>query len=458
MTHELKLVQGSTTIDFSSSNYLVIAYNPVAPEQSSIQESFSISDGGRVSNIRYQNVFETAVIYIKNSLQTRLNQIEEFFDKVKHYTNNRVGDKSYVTFKPSGDSVSYRSEILQGSVSLGENTMAYYANDSAEITISWIRRYYWEGELTAIPLNNPNVGSKTTSPVLVHNDLEGSKYNYVDILGTDVNDGVLPSPLKIETERTDSLSGASTKGFFFANDAFGDPFNYTPMYQGEDASNVSVNNSSFASGGQGGKFDTAVGPANQQAHIWEITKAQAERMKGRPHRVLLSMLLSFNPPRTVQGRIYRPFTVGADSLLGSGAESVRQTGLFDLGNLRFPPTLLGDTQGGFEFQLWIRLLDGQSATSLIVDYAMILPADSFMHIVGSQYDNNDSLVIDGIENEIYMERGADRYNIYRRESEFLHIFPNRDQRIYMLNDHTTTDFINIEHNVRFWYRPRKLTI
>lgn len=460
MTHELKIIQGSTEIDFSSSGYRIENYVPSTPSKLNTTVDYSLADGGDITNIRYRNVEETAIIYFDGNLQSKINEVEQVFDNLKLYRNKRIGDKTYVTFKPSGDSVAYRSELLEASLTLVDTTMEYYANDSSEVILTWVRRYYWEGPETEIPLNNPNVGPKATGGISVENDLDGSLYNYVDIEDSDV-DGVLPAPVKITITRTDTGDEEFITKWFASNNVFGDPFNYNPILQGEDADNLDASpSSSTESGGAYGRVDTSSGPAIEQCHTWDLSKTQVDRMAGRSHRIIAKMTFIFTS-RALHARLYKE--VNSNSvLLGRTSEKIQlnlSDQFTDLGSMRFPPGLLGGDQGGLRLDLWARTPTGQSASLLGVDCIFVYPEDSFLYLrqLGLGFDETDTLTINGYDDTVFMTK-SDDFSVFSLVTDYLYVWPNKNQRIHFNLFSGTSSYLEIVSDVQIWYRPRRLTI
>ena len=73
------------------------------------------------------------------------------------------------------------------------------AGAAVEATLTWKRRFYWEGPEVELSLENTH--GSGTGGVTVYNHYDAAHENFVQITGTDV-EGVLLAPARIEIENT----------------------------------------------------------------------------------------------------------------------------------------------------------------------------------------------------------------------------------------------------------------
>jgi hypothetical protein len=90
----------------------------------------------------------------------------------------------------------------------------------------------------------------------------------------------------------------------------------------------------------------------------------------------------------------------------------------------------------------------------------LTPTESYRHVImrGNQIAANDYVVDDGTEEQTYTDEAGVHHYILSPRGTPLHLFPNRNQRIYILHDEGAGSDVNNTLLVQVYYRPRRLAI
>jgi hypothetical protein len=467
----LRLTDGTTTLnleDGSDGLYLAEGYVPLTPNVSTIEAvSEALVDGGEVTQVTRRNVTESVVLTVTGAdaaaIQSTLHSLAALLIGAEEYQRSRGGARCWVEYAPNDSAENvYRSEILRGSVQPAERTAAaMYLAEAIEVTVAWRRRFFWEGARTALPLTNGN-GTDVTAGLTVYNHDDGGTGhdNYVAIDGADVA-GVLPTPLELAIENTYNVS-ARTYNAMVGLNAFSNPGSLSHILEAEDADYVVGGAAAVADGDNSGGYYQPVSWSPSiatNALRWALSTARLNACAGRWFRLWARFHsqpgsgLYLTPKITYPSG--SPLTVvseGQEVLLSS-------TGyLQDLGTLQLPPWLPGET--GFaavDLSLYARE-DGGGSFNL--DYVQLTPLDGYRVLVPRGYGAayGATLVDDGIDGSLYLTFGSTKAGFYIGQGRPIHVWPGRDQRLYVLFTSTSGAEIARTHQVQAWYRPRRLTL
>jgi len=163
MAHTLDITDSTTTVNLATGGGDLLHYTPMTPKMRT-----SSGAGGKQTSTRQESITESATVYFSDAsrdvVRGYVNSIEKLFDQAAVYQEWKTGSRVYVNFQPSGDSDTYRSEILSGRVAWGASALGYeWANAGFEVSITWTRRWYWEGPETVVTCTNK--GSESTVSV-----------------------------------------------------------------------------------------------------------------------------------------------------------------------------------------------------------------------------------------------------------------------------------------------------
>lgn len=455
MAHELSFLSTSNlgiaaqTITVPGTNYFLINYQPITARQN--------PDG------TYEDVTETIEVMFTGSTVTvmrdAINTVERFLVEAKNRQKDEAGVRYYFRFKPDGDLVAWRSELLGGRVELGRNALQAYGQAKMEARIIITRRHYWEGNTAEIPLAS-NLDTVQVLGVRIKNHRDTSNSNHVEIASTAIT-GVLPSPLWIRLKNT-SGSSQAYRNWYISNNVWNSPSSFTWEFQGENAV-AGYGTDTVLATCSNGQYNAL--PVNLSSAIpWLIDGGQTERAAGYDFRVLMRM------PGAIAQKLYITPSIWASTNLAlltpfpkEVAVLTTASRLVDLGTLQIPPGLGNDSaQAGVHLRLDVR---AEVSTNLSVDYIQIFPAYNFRHLVmrGNTIPNNDSIYDNPIEESAYSEEndGDDdkKHAIITPLENPILAWPGRVQKLYFLHDVDTGDApIATQTTVQAFYRPRLLTI
>lgn len=449
MPHALTLTIASTTISLSTGTVTLIDYVPRTPTGDTVTESAT--------------VWMTAAS--KTALQTAIQQVEDFFSLCRRRQATNTGNRGHVNLTVDGDSTAYRSEVLDGRIVLGEDALRHWANLGAEVLITWTRRFYWEGALTALGLSNVGT-AKTTSGVTItnHNDASTpAHYNYVNIDGADVL-GSLPTPLKIMYVATAALS---SRRFYVSANTFAEPGSFKCPWEGEDSTAAggtleSVQADADCSGSTASfmrvTWTTSIAHT-RNAYVWSIATTYLRHGAGAWFRVLAR--LETAPPANCYAKLKikfdgtTPITTlweGPEILLDSARK------LQDLGSIQLPPGYITGDPTALALILSLR---HTGTSQLDLDFIQLSGPDG-VHRFDQQGNDlviGDTVTDDGPEGAVYIKTvGNATQHIFSDYGRPIYAWPGRDMRLRLLFDEGSGMVISRTMTATVNYRPRRLTV
>lgn len=447
MAHELSFYRPSAplegaaqTITIPGANYFMLRYQPSTPQEK--------ADG------EYEDITETIEILFEGAnttaMRDALRAVERFLIAAKKRKQRNAGAKYYFRFKPHGDSVTWRSELLGGRVELGRNALTAFTQAKMEARIIITRRHYWEGDLTAIAIASPVDTTPATTGVRIGN---GATFiSHVSIDNAQIV-GSLDAPAMIEMKNT---SGA-TQGYRNWYISQIEAQVYDLHFEGEDAQvGHTVEVDTDSSGGDYLEVDVDLTTTVN----WDISADAAGWLSGRAWRVFMRLASAPSQTVYVTPYVYDEFGVVQISVLPSEKEITSTSSrLVDLGTLRIPSGLGNvDLQAGVVLRLSAR---ATVSTLLNIDYVFLFSTNSIRHLVqrGNTIDDDDFVIEDGIEEAAYSKEDTVKHAIYTQFESPVMLVPDLDQQICFVHDDADGDsVIDTESTIKMWYRPRLLTI
>ncbi|MBI1296661.1 hypothetical protein GC175_17030 [bacterium] len=407
-------------------------------------------------------VTETCRLYVSGStvaeLQERLQIFDTYFSMARLREQQGTGSKIWVELKVSGESDTYRSEIIDGRCVYDESALRYWSNTAVELTLIWVRRNWWESKtFTELPLKNGSVGAKQTGGITIfnHDDSGSGHDNWMDIDGDDVA-GAIPAPLYLQLLNT---SGANlwANHFYVSNNVFGG-YNSPMILEGEDSTGGGSGTANAAH--SGGEYRTyAWGSAishSTLAYIWTLD--QLSNMYGHWFNVLARFATAPPADTFIQLSVRFPHTTPLTTLWkGPEIELDANRLLQNLGAVPLPPTEIRPVP----YMALVLTVRKATAGSLNIDFLQLSGPNGLHHFrqVGYQLETTDSVVIDGPESQIYaLDASTYRWPIYSEYSPPVQVWPGKDQRIRVLFDEGTTMNIARTWTARAWYKPRRVTL
>jgi hypothetical protein len=445
MAHQLFLTDGISNVSLTTSNVILNHYVPETPKR--------VGPGV----LDFENVTESIEVTFSASTTaaalSALNYVERLLVAARLRQLSGLGNRVYLKYQPINDTTMWRSEVMEGSLRLGERAMTTFGQAVIEATITITRAPWWEGDETSVPLSNGN-GSDNTSGLTIynHDDADTGHDNWVQIAANEI-EGVLPTPVKV-TLTNNTGASQDYRHIYMATNAFSDPANLSCIIEGE--SSVSGGTVASLAGTSGGQYLHSTLPGTTYWHF-TLSTSLLTKMAGRFFRVLgnfISLTLS-DVYATAQIRDQYGLII-----LSEGEEVLLPTTdlLADLGALPFPP---GGYNTNWAAQRLVIKLRSAAAVQVSCDFLQLTPLDSWrlLYQRGYQAINGSAIVDDGIEQLTYLQESGKDEPIYTTYGQPLYIFPSSNpQRLIILHDEVGSSPPGNTFSMKVAYRPRRLTL
>lgn len=464
MAHVMTLTDDTTTFSLTSgSDCRLLDYEPRTPDISPQEAESLIVDGGEILDAHISNVTESGRYEILGEsvedLQTNIRTVERLFLQARERQKRKGGaDRVYVTLEMDSEGLTWRSEILFGYLTLAENAFEEWANFKVEVVITWMRRFYWEGEEGYVTLRDP-VTDTNVSEVEIANQHNGSNRNYVQVVGSSLG-GSLPAACRIEFENAAGTS-VGWNNVYIGHGIWCDALNFDHMLEGEDNETGGGTDTSSATS-SGGYYHalTWTGATTYSAvkYSYTLSGTQLGYANGSYFRLLARFASSPNATTYVRVEI----TLGALSLFRSQEVKLKGYGIEDLGVIQLPPSLSDLSALTLaDLSLYIYARDTVSG-SLSIDYIQLTPLDGWRQwsVIGTSFPDGSKIYDDGLLGIAYTDDAAEGVagNIITKGQPIL-LWPGRNQRLYILFDEDNGGApITRLSGVRIAYRPRRLTL
>lgn len=443
----LQVTDGTTTVDLDGSQAPVkgAIYFPKAAERDEQGNYLPVEEEADV-------LLDDAVIGLSNILTT-INALEMLFGQAYDRKQSGVGARVYVEYTPTNGATS-RAEIMGGSVEWSSRRAERMVNQAAvtvRVTVRWVRAACWDGPRTQIPISNAN-GSNNTSGLTVSNQNE----RHIRIAASGA---ATIGPARVELRLKNTAGAARGYRNIYVFTDKNDISSLVIQGESRQAGYGSVVNDGTASNGQ----YLTLSVNGTLLVPWTLSTSLLSKTAGGYVR-LLAKFMAFTPSANIYVRAYLKDATGLITLartpydvkLKLGAQYVQ-----DLGALPFPP---GGYSTGSAPQTLVLAFRTDSLQTIGLDFILPAPTDSIMRVeqLGNQVNNNEEVVIDGLEELTYFTESGANHQIYGVKDEYLRIWPGKSwlsnfQRIWLLWDGVG---VNLSDTVsaKLYYRPLKLVI
>jgi len=417
MAHALSITDGTNTVTLTSGDYTLTDYVPVVADAATAADDI-------VSDTISVVVSDTTTALV----QSNINDIEELLTYAARRQEMGTGPRVYLKFQVSGDSDTYRSEIVNGNVSVTQDAMRSWVGRKAYVTIQVRRRGFWEDD------------SETTLATTQALTNDGQNNSHVV---TGVN-GVLPSPAKI-TLANNAGSSLYWSRFHLSNNAFNDPSNFSGYYDG-------------------GAISWTGAQTAYVADSWTLSAGFLDDCAGDYFRLLAAFTTGVNdvPAGTYwSAKLYYNVTeLASTDMVYAGVGVTR--GLYDIGAMPLPPGGYYTSNAALTLKLLVRASTTGQCT---LDFLQIIPAGPGVHRkwrqIGYLAANGESIVDDPYEGITYLLSSGDRVPIITTRGEPLMLWPGKSNRITVLFEEsdiaskfqpTRSTQLTVSH------RPRRLSV
>jgi hypothetical protein len=184
MAWEMTLSCASTSVDLVNASGIKVEREAFRPTVAADKTETGITADSYRAFINAPNVAD---------LQGFIRSTNTMFLNARQRQERNAGDRVYLNVTADGTSDVWRSEVLDGDVVPDRVITPNWANGEAWVTLNIIRRNWFEGPETAVPLSNVGDTSATTSAVDIWLNSDGvaTHDNTANILGSDIT-GDLP--------------------------------------------------------------------------------------------------------------------------------------------------------------------------------------------------------------------------------------------------------------------------
>ena len=422
----LRLTDGTTTLTLSGSgSYLGATFWPA-------------SDPGKAQ------ITETVPLILEGTaaaISAAVNDIEQMFVAAR-LRQELLTPRVFVEFQPIDTAEIRRAEIFDGSVTWAQAPAKRFLAgtlNTVEVAVTIVRSAKWEGTYTELNLSSSSQTERTGGVTVYNNDnATATSTNWVGIASNRVA-GTQPAPIQL---RITNASGAtlSWRNFYVGNNVNSAPASADVWLLGSEAV-----------GGAAASW-LASTTHNDLLWVFSLSSTLLGQTLGRPCRVIaaFSSITSGVNLRAGMGgyigSVYVPIQYNEER-----QSSARK--LFDLGELPFPPGGYSAANSAAALAITGRYTGSGNGT---IDFVQVMPTDSFRRFQQVNYSaaNGDAVEVDDIEGVAYRINGANKNPIVRVSGGLpLCVFPERDQRLYILFDEDAGFTAGRQMTVRAWYRP-----
>ena len=445
MASTLTFTDGTTTVAISDAGAGLQDYAP---------------KGARASD---ESVDEEATVNFlsKATAQTRINQINTIFARARMRATTSVGPRCFVQFAYEGEGTTWRSEITDGAIDVGDETLGVDpAANNLFATIRWTRAPYWEGAVMQLPISNQSASNNTGGLTINNHSVAGSASAYLTVAGSNIL-GDTPAPVRLElVNTTGSALGYLMYGLLNGTQAW----NYNACLQCESSV------SSFGQGGSG--VNTASGSASNGTYLalsaiagsaannirWQVANATLGLCDGKP--VVPILRFDGTAPTLEYIRAY------LGGLYTEYIQTVSTRKYAVLPPLPYPPRSLNGANNYATHDLYVYFWNpGGSADAMKPDHLTLIPAgDGWREINSlegnSNISNGDTLIDDGIEQLTYSLTGGNRLTTYSAAGKWPLLIPGVDASFYTFCAENGVGNANpsFSWSAKLYYRPRRRSI
>ena len=407
MAHALSITDGTTTVSLSTTNFMLLQFNPNTPiyrngSYEPVTESIELNAYGATASASL----------------TVIHSVELLLAAAIRRQERQTGPRVYLNYTIDGGS-QYRTEVLNGAVVLGQDAMRSYNTKNMACTLVVEHVPHWEGAETTL----------LSSQAITNADGSNSYYTASTVHGT------LPTPCKISVKNTGLA--AIFRHIHIGVNAFNTPASFD--------------------GTLGSKTLTITSPTDYGTNqaSWTPTGAQLLAMNGDYFRFVAAFTggatlgvsyrfeLEFNATTTVTHTSQVTATTDNYYVMDMGAMAM--------------PAIFDDTAGGSS-TITINAYSAATDGSDSLTFVQMFPADNYRHLYDTTtVETNDSIIDDGIEDEAYHDVGSTNRQTVQAHGNPLLLYPGQAHRFSLLTESTSYDATKTQA-ITVSYRPRRLTV
>lgn len=444
---QLRITDGTTTVTLSGDGATLrgCTYVPLPGDvitMADVVEPVQVIVGGAASQIL-----------------TTTTTIERLFAQAREYTRRKVGKVVYVEYQAYTGAAWYRAELRDASPAwanepIRRRLVADY--NVVQLDITWTRQAVWEASTAVqIPIANRN-GGPTTSGLRILNHYDGlaGHDNFVDIDASKI-EGVLPVEAGITLMGRDVARTMRT--YHIANGVYSSPSSVSHILECENASGVGSRITDSSHGTSNAAYRQVAASAAAVEFYWPTSAFYNEVLAYSDSEMrLLLRVHSISNPFAV-AYIKASIRIAVQTYIVSETDEIQLSPigpkLVDLGKLTLPELANTDTS-------LVITLRASANTNVNLDFIQLTPTDGYRvwPLAAGSVAAGETVVDDPSEGLFYKRNGTQRIALPVRPRGKLWLYPGKRQRVYVLCERFNGMFVNDDHDMTLFYRPRRLTL
>ena len=366
----------------------------------------------------------------------------------------------YLEFQATAASTVYRSQIIAGSLEWDSDPIRHKldnATNTVSVNVTITRVDFWEGTETEIPLSTQAQSEASGGRTVWNNDNATANNNYCQIAANRVI-GDLPAPVKLRIAQY-TVGSIGWRSFYVGNNVFSAPASADVWLLGSE----SLGGATFSWGAGGISH-------NSLMFVFNLSPALLTQTRGRPFRILAAFTSATAGMYWRAGiysnyeNFFLPVRVGRERYNSDAAGAIANK-LIDLGALPIPAGGYNVAPGGAALVISARCATAGSVNLDFVNLMASQVTDEFNSFLafeqlGYSVDWTEYVDIDGIDNTGggYYSGGTKVAGSVKMHTDYLYVWPGKQQRIHVLYDEGATFTAGRQMNVSIFYRPRVRTI
>lgn len=375
-----------------------------------------------------------------DELRQLIRGLADLLARARLYQLDGIGDPVYLRARVADEPSNWDAEILGGSLELERDTLRTMGQLKVRARLT-IERGPFVGPEQEISLSSSTQGARTGG-VEIYNDYR----NWAQMAANQVT-GSMPAPLRFRV--TNGTGGSiSWRHFYVGGNTFATPASFAHYLLG-----ASSLNGATVSWTAGSNHLT-------KRYAWDLTSTQLAAARGQYFRILAAFG-GITPRCYVQahaGASIGNVLIPSQSMPEVWSGDPIGNELLDLGSLQLPARRDAAT-AELAVMLSVRQTSGTGGTT--VSSVQLMPGHNTRHYEQIGYSTVAAgyIEVDGYERRMYGGAGGQRYDIVRGDEEPVLVWPGEVQRIYVLFDEASGDYVpGRKSTLRAWYKPHRETI
>lgn len=448
MAHVLQIIRGSNTLDLNASGIQLLDFSPKVPTD--------LSENARVTEVIKVEIKKSTVAL----LQAAINQFNMEMSYARWKTQTRSGNRVFLSWQPDEAAAAYRSEIFDGSLSYTAEVFdAEWVEKSLDVTLTIVRRFFWEGPLTNLSLTNGNGTSSTGLAVYNHNDSTSGHDNWVQVPDGLIGD--LPAPIYLYVEN--SYATGSMKNLFYSVNYTGTAASFTNCIEAESGTGGTTTVDAACSNGNRKDISWT---ATTETQVWsyQFSSSELGYALGQFFQPLLRMAGTLH----AYTNLWLRWRLKWNSQIiwnGGWVLSPASTPLQELGTFQLPPSLMDSYSLPIDLELLARR-NTAGTHSFSFDYIGLMPMNEYrrLKVRSSSFALNQYglMIDDQPEMDLYTRHGTTYHSPSHVGTGQARLLPGSIvglQRVYFHHtDAANTAAVDRTINVTMKYRPRRISL